>query len=56
MSEKIFIVDDNLVNRKLLTAILKKEGYELLEAEDGEEAIELAFREALKEREVILED
>ena len=45
MSEKIFIVDDNLVNRKLLTAILKKEGYELLEAEDGEEAIELAFRE-----------
>jgi len=45
MSEKIFIVDDNLVNRKLLTAILKKEGYDLLEAEDGEEAIELAFRE-----------
>jgi len=45
MSEKIFIVDDSLVNRKLLTAILKKEGYELLEAEDGEEAVELAFRE-----------
>ena len=45
MSEKIFIVDDNLVNRRLLAAILKKEGYELLEAEDGEEAIELAFRE-----------
>ena len=45
MSEKIFIVDDNLVNRKLLAAILKKEGYDLLEAEDGEEAIELAFRE-----------
>jgi len=42
---KIFIVDDNLVNRRLLAAILKKEGYELLEAEDGEEAIELAFRE-----------
>ena len=45
MSEKIFIVDDNLVNRKLLAAILTKEGYELLEAEDGEEAVELAFRE-----------
>jgi len=45
MSEKIFIVDDNLINRKLLAAILKKEGYELLEAEDGEKAVELAFRE-----------
>ena len=45
MSERIFIVDDNVVNRKLLTAILKKEGYEILEAEDGEEAIELAFKE-----------
>ena len=45
MSEKIFIVDDNLVNRKLLTSILKKEGYELLEAVDGEEAVALAYRE-----------
>jgi sigma-B regulation protein RsbU (phosphoserine phosphatase) len=45
MSEKIFIVDDDLVNRKLLAAILKKEGYALLEAKDGEEAVELAFRE-----------
>ena len=45
MSEKIFIVDDNLVNRKLLAGILKKEGYSLLEAEDGEAAIDLAFRE-----------
>jgi len=45
MSDKIFIVDDNLINRKLLAEILKKDGYELLEAEDGEEAIELAFKE-----------
>ena len=45
MPEKIFIVDDDLVNRKLLAAILKKEGYALLEARDGEEAVELAFRE-----------
>ncbi|MBT3368827.1 MAG: response regulator, partial [Nitrospina sp.] len=45
MPEKIFIVDDDLVNRKLLAAILKKEGYGLLEAKDGEEAVELAFRE-----------
>ncbi len=45
MSDKIFIVDDNLINRKLLAGILKKDGYELLEAEDGEDAIALAFRE-----------
>jgi phosphoserine phosphatase RsbU/P len=45
MSEKICIVDDNLVNRKLLAGILKKEGYELLEAEDGEEAIDVTLRE-----------
>ncbi len=45
MSEKICIVDDNLVNRKLLAGILKREGYELLEAEDGEEAIALTLRE-----------
>ncbi|MBW1784321.1 MAG: response regulator, partial [Deltaproteobacteria bacterium] len=45
MSEKICIVDDNLVNRKLLAGILKKEGYELVEAQDGEEAIELTFKE-----------
>jgi sigma-B regulation protein RsbU (phosphoserine phosphatase) len=45
MSEKICIVDDNLVNRRLLAGILKKEGYQLLEAEDGEEAIELTLKE-----------
>ena len=45
MAEMLFVVDDNKVNRKLLTAILKKEGYALLEAEDGEEALEIAFRE-----------
>ena len=45
MAEVVFIVDDNKVNRKLLTVILKKEGYALFEAEDGEEALEIAFRE-----------
>jgi phosphoserine phosphatase RsbU/P len=45
MAEAVFIVDDNKVNRKLLALILKKEGYALLEAEDGEEALEIAFRE-----------
>lgn len=45
MSEKIFIVDDNIVNRRLLAAILAKEGYEFFEAVDGEEVVELAYRE-----------
>ena len=45
MPEKILVVDDNVVNRKLLTAILKGEGYEFSEAEDGVEAIEIASRE-----------
>ncbi|OQY46440.1 MAG: hypothetical protein B6240_07240 [Desulfobacteraceae bacterium 4572_87] len=45
MAEVVFIVDDNMVNRKLLIGILKKEGYSLLEAEDGEQAIEMAFQE-----------
>ena len=45
MAEVVFIVDDNMVNRKLLVGILKKEGYSLLEAEDGEQAIEMAFQE-----------
>ncbi|RLA92192.1 MAG: hypothetical protein DRG25_06675, partial [Deltaproteobacteria bacterium] len=45
MGEKILIVDDSEVNRRLLFRILKKEGYELIEARDGEEAIEIAFQE-----------
>ena len=45
MPEKILVVDDQIVNRRLLIDILKKKGYELIEAEDGEEAIELTLRE-----------
>jgi len=45
MPEKVFVVDDNLINRKLLTAILRNEGYDLLEAEDGEKAVAMTFSE-----------
>ncbi len=45
MPEKICIVDDNMVNRKLLTGILKMEGYDLIEAEDGEEGIDITLKE-----------
>lgn len=45
MPDKILIVDDNVVNRKLLVHILQKEGYDLIEAADGEEAVDLALKE-----------
>lgn len=45
MPEKVFIVDDNMVNRKLLSAILTREGYALLEAEDGEQAVAMTLEE-----------
>jgi sigma-B regulation protein RsbU (phosphoserine phosphatase) len=45
MPDKILIVDDHAVNRDLLVHILKKEGYDLIEAADGEEAVDRALRE-----------
>ena len=45
MPDKILIADDEIVNRKLLANILKKENCELIEAGDGDEAIELALQE-----------
>ena len=44
-TEKILIVDDNNVNRGILDALLRKEGYLLLEAKDGVEAVNIAKRE-----------
>ncbi|CAM4146506.1 response regulator [Lacicoccus alkaliphilus] len=43
MTEKILIVDDEERIRKLLNMYLVREGYEITEAEDGEEALELAL-------------
>ena len=45
MSEKILVVDDKIINRRLLIDVLKRKGYELIEAEDGEEALEITLRE-----------
>jgi len=41
MKEKILIVDDEERMRKLIAAYLKKEGYEILEAENGLEALNI---------------
>ena len=45
MDSKILVVDDNPVNRKLLTSILGREGYTSVEAENGEDALRLAKSE-----------
>ena len=38
--KKVLVVDDNNVNRCLLTALLKRHGYNVVEAEDGLQAVE----------------
>jgi CheY-like chemotaxis protein len=43
--ETILVVEDNLLNRRLLEIILESHGYRLLVAVDGREAIEIATRE-----------
>ncbi len=43
--ETILIVEDNLPNRKLIEAVLRPRGYNLLIATNGIEAIDMASRE-----------
>ena len=45
MGEKVLVVDDELEIRELLSSFLKEEGYGVILAPNGEEAIELAERE-----------
>ncbi len=42
MSPKILIVEDNVQNRLLMVDILKVHGFEIIEARDGQEGIQLA--------------
>jgi CheY-like chemotaxis protein len=42
---KILIVEDNEINMKLIKTVLKPKGYLLVEARDGEEALQAAVRE-----------
>ncbi|MGH7790395.1 MAG: PP2C family protein-serine/threonine phosphatase [Candidatus Binatia bacterium] len=42
---RVLIVDDNEINRRVLSGILRKEGYTLSSAADGELALALARRE-----------
>ena len=45
MAKKVLIVEDDPKNMKLVMMTLKPHGYELLNATDGEEAIETALSE-----------
>jgi DNA-binding response OmpR family regulator len=45
MADKVLIVDDELAARNLLQGFLQEEGYEVVAASNGEEALELAERE-----------
>ena len=42
---KILVVDDESRMRKLVRDFLVKNNYDVLEAEDGEQAVELFFKE-----------
>lgn len=44
MKPKILVIEDNEQNLYLVTFILKKHGYEVVQARDGREGIELAGR------------
>lgn len=46
MKQTILIVEDDLLNRKLLSELLSIKGYRILEAHDGEQSLELAFTQA----------
>ncbi len=47
MSEKILIVEDNPLNMKLMSDILESQGYSVVKAEDGEEALLIIEQEDL---------
>ena len=45
MPKKILIVEDNLQSMKVVLMALRPHGYTLVEATDGEEALEIAVRD-----------
>lgn len=45
MAKKILVVDDNNDSRELVIKVLKNQGYEMIEAVDGEEALQKAISE-----------
>ena len=46
MPGKILVVEDDDVNRRLFVSLLNEQGYDVLEAVDGEEAIKAIEEES----------
>jgi len=44
--KRILVIEDNETNMYLISFILKKNNYEVIEARSGEEGIEFAFKES----------
>jgi two-component system cell cycle response regulator DivK len=44
-NEKILLVEDSPLNRRLIEAVLKPRGFQVLTAEDGRQGIDLAMAE-----------
>ncbi len=44
-SKEVLVADDNKINQKLISAVLKKHGFKAVIANDGEEAVELFLLE-----------
>jgi len=49
MSHRVLVVEDEPENRLFIGLMLRTEGYDVLEAEDGQSALELLARERLPE-------
>ncbi|MCA9149023.1 MAG: EAL domain-containing protein [Planctomycetales bacterium] len=45
--QRVLVVDDEIVNRTLLCTLLRRQGFETLEASSGPEAIRLAFSQPI---------
>ena len=45
MKQKVLIVEDNPQNMRLIEMTLRPKGYRLLQATDGEEALDIAIKE-----------
>ena len=44
---KVLVVDDDMINRKLLNVLLQKQGYDVIEAENGMEGLNIIKNEPI---------
>ncbi len=55
-NETILLAEDELMVRKLIVAILRQEGYAVLECSDGEEALQMAYQREGEKIDLLLSD